>query len=85
MSTFEDIYNLRQNFTAIGLTGRTGSGCSKFADLLSKKELNEINKYSHFRKPIDFITITELKPDFKINDNFQRKYEAVHSYVADKR
>lgn len=83
-SVFKDIYDLRQNFTVIGLTGRTGSGCSKFADLLSKQDLNEINKYSYFRKPVDFKTIKELKPDFNINDNFQRKYEIVHNYVTRK-
>lgn len=82
ISVFKDIYDLRQNFTVIGLTGRTGSGCSKFADLLSKQDLDEVNKYSYYRKPGDFKTITELKPDFKINDNFQRKYEVVYNYVT---
>jgi dCMP deaminase len=31
------IYNLRQNFIIIGLTGRTGSGCSSVAKILSNK------------------------------------------------
>lgn len=30
-----ELYKLRRNFTIIGLTGRTGSGCSKIAELLS--------------------------------------------------
>ena len=30
------IYNLRSNFVVIGITGRTGSGCSEVASLLSK-------------------------------------------------
>ena len=30
-----ELYKLRRSFTIIGLTGRTGSGCSKIAELLS--------------------------------------------------
>jgi deoxycytidylate deaminase len=33
----DKIYSYRRNFLVIGLTGRTGSGCSKTAELLSKK------------------------------------------------
>lgn len=29
------LYSLRRDFTIIGLTGRTGSGCSVVADILS--------------------------------------------------
>jgi dCMP deaminase len=31
----KQLYSLRNNFTVIGLTGRTGSGCSKISELLS--------------------------------------------------
>ncbi len=31
----DKLYELRRNFTIIGLTGRTGSGCSKIAEILS--------------------------------------------------
>ena len=43
-----ELYKLRRRFTVIGLTGRTGSGCSKIAELLSsdfenlKKGLREM-------------------------------------------
>lgn len=30
------IYSQRDNFVIVALTGITGSGCSKFADLMSK-------------------------------------------------
>lgn len=47
------IYSYRRNFLVIGLTGRTGSGCSKTAELLSKNlgafripKLDSI-KYNH--------------------------------------
>lgn len=32
----DELYSLREDFSIIGLTGRTGSGCSKVAELLSK-------------------------------------------------
>ena len=47
-----ELYKLRRSFSIIGLTGRTGSGCSKIAELLSGdfnklskdiRELSEIN------------------------------------------
>lgn len=38
-----ELYKLRRSFTIIGLTGRTGSGCSKIAELLSR-DFNNLNK-----------------------------------------
>mgnify|MGYP006122432015 CR=1 FL=1 len=38
-----ELYKLRRSFTIIGLTGRTGSGCSKIAELLSSN-FNNLNK-----------------------------------------
>lgn len=39
----EQLYKLRSNFIVIGLTGRTGSGCSTVGNLLSKKLYKEFN------------------------------------------
>lgn len=62
----EQLYSLRKNFTIIGLTGRTGSGCSELANVLS----NNFNKISNIRKPED------------IDENvFQKKYKIVHNYT----
>lgn len=36
------LYELRKNFIVIGLTGRTGSGCSTVADVLSSQSLREL-------------------------------------------
>lgn len=36
----KELYSLRNNFTIIGLTGRTGSGCSKISELLSMDYVN---------------------------------------------
>lgn len=39
----DQLYELRSNFIVIGLTGRTGSGCSTVADLLSTETFEEFN------------------------------------------
>ena len=68
MSTkLDQLYSLRKNFTIIGLTGRTGSGCSDIASLLSKP-FNDCNKV--IRKPGDI--------DISV---FQRKYQIVYKYT----
>jgi deoxycytidylate deaminase len=62
----EQLYSLRKNFTIIGLTGRTGSGCSELANVLS----NNFNQISNIRKPED------------IDENvFQKKYKIIHNYT----
>lgn len=48
-----ELYKLRRSFTIIGLTGRTGSGCSKIAELLSgdfdtlKKGIRDVSKLNN--------------------------------------
>lgn len=37
------IFNLRGKFAIIGLTGRTGSGCSTVAEILSKSNFNDLS------------------------------------------
>lgn len=50
MSVIDQIYKLRHDFIVIGLTGRTGSGCSTVANVLSKKSFAEIkSEYNEFR------------------------------------
>jgi deoxycytidylate deaminase len=67
MSTkLDQLYSLRKNFTIIGLTGRTGSGCSDLANLLSKK----FNDNKLIRKPNSLETSI-----------FQRKYQIVYNYT----
>lgn len=64
----KNIYKLRTNFIIIGLTGRTGSGCTTVADLLEKgwKDLNA-------PKPTD-------KMD--INPNDRRKYQIAFDFTG---
>lgn len=66
MSTkLDQLYSLRKNFTIIGLTGRTGSGCTELSEILSK----DINSLDDLRKP-DELPISI----------FQRKYKTVYDY-----
>lgn len=44
----EQIYKLRNDFILIGLTGRTGSGCSTVADILSKPIEDLKSDYENF-------------------------------------
>src|SRR5690349_9986734 len=62
------IYQLRSNFTIIGLTGRTGSGYSDIANQLTKGFNKEIYP----------------DPDsFDLNHNSYKKYKIVYNYAAE--
>ncbi len=53
-----EIFKLRNNFSIIGLTGKTGSGCTLFADIISK--------------PIKFENITMLRrpEDIELSEKY---------------
>lgn len=61
------IYNERGAFVVIGLTGRTGSGCSTVAQILSTPKFEKLNLH----EPKEF--------DFKNND--ERKYRIIYNYA----
>ncbi len=78
MNLVENVYNLRRKFLILGLTGRTGSGCTTVADLLSggfdkisstpnfncEKMTNDDRKYLiEYR----FLKTIWKKKDFKFN------------------
>lgn len=66
MTKLDQLYSLRRNFTIIGLTGRTGSGCSELATILS----NDFNEILNIRRPEE------------IDDSvFQRKFEITHDFT----
>ncbi|SEF82642.1 hypothetical protein [Flavobacterium urumqiense] len=64
----KELYKHRTEFTIIGLTGRTGSGCSQISDLLSK-DFNNLN--SGLRETGSF-----SDPVFK------RKFEITKNYLS---
>ena len=64
----KELYKHRTDFTIIGLTGRTGSGCSQIAELLSNnfENLNKgLRSAESFSDPI-----------------FRRKYEITKNYLS---
>lgn len=62
----EHLYDERKDFIIIGLTGRTGSGCTTVAHLLS----------------LDFETFSAPKPKSGCSeDNEERKYSIAYNYV----
>ena len=68
------IYKLRQDFSIIGITGRTGSGCTKLGRILSS-EFREIRQsISFYRTPADLDGV---------QINFKRKYTVAYSYAKE--
>ena len=51
MEVVKQIYKLRQNFILIGLTGRTGSGCSTVAKVLETENVQDLkSNYRDFNE-----------------------------------
>lgn len=63
------IYDERKDFIIIGLTGRTGSGCTTAAEILKKSDFKEL----HLKSP--------KSHDF--NDSEEIKYSKIYKYVSD--
>lgn len=64
------IFQERSDFIIIGLTGRTGSGCTTVAKILSE---DDFSKHSlHTPKDLDF------------DNNEQRKYRIIYNYANEK-
>lgn len=70
------IYNLRNDFTVIGLTGQIGSGCSEVAEQLTKGFVEG-----------DFESLREVggldNETLAIKHNSYRKYRIVYSYAKE--
>jgi len=65
----DKLYELRRNFSIIGLTGRTGSGCSKIAEVLSQD--------------FDLLKKNGLRETKDIKDHIDRqKYSICHNYLS---
>lgn len=68
------IYNLRNNFTIIGLTGQIGSGCSEVAEQLERGFIA-----NDFKAP-DKTGFDKENEEFKHNSF--RKYRIIHNYAS---
>lgn len=64
----KELYKHRTDFTIIGLTGRTGSGCSQIAELLS-------NNFENLNKGL-------RSPESFSDPIFRRKYEITKNYLS---
>ncbi|HHY99818.1 MAG TPA: hypothetical protein GYA03_01855 [Tissierellia bacterium] len=62
------IYDERKDFIIIGLTGRTGSGCSTVAEILKTPKFNKL----HLNSPKEY--------DFKSSE--ERKYSILYKYAS---
>ncbi len=66
-NVIESIYNEREQFILIGLTGRTGSGCSTVSKILSEEDFRKLKL--HKPKETDF------------DNNDERKYQIIYRYA----
>jgi len=64
----EQAYGAREQFIIIGLTGRTGSGCSKVAEILQKEKIQELNLQEP--KSLGFSNVEE------------RKYSIIYNFMV---
>ncbi|WP_329806179.1 hypothetical protein [Flavobacterium facile] len=62
----KELYKHRTDFTIIGLTGRTGSGCSQISDLLSK----DFNNLSKGLRDAESFSDPVFKRKFEITKNY---------------
>lgn len=63
----DTIYNEREQFIVIGLTGRTGSGCTTVSKILQSENFSDLK----LREP----------KTTNFSNNNERKYQIIHSYT----
>jgi len=77
-----EIYRLRDSFSIIGLTGKTGSGCTKFSEIISK-ETNFCNN-KMLRHPDEIPNDIPYDRTIQLIDNniiFKKKYRICYDYI----
>ena len=79
----EKMYEQRQNFTIVALTGITGSGCSDFAELMHSQFIdNDDNGWGQESKGL-IRKLEELpKEENKRTFVFKREYETCINYCT---
>ncbi len=75
-SNIDEIYKLRKDFTIIGTTGRMGSGCSDFSNMITNRIDFTSNKY--IRTPKELFSEDSTNSDSEI---FKRKYRICYEYM----
>lgn len=81
----EEIYSLRKSFSIIGITGRMGSGYSKFAQILSapKEDFFRLDsEYSPFLRLPESINVTTNPENQSRINIFKRKYKICYDFTS---
>lgn len=65
----KSLYSQREKFVLLGLTGRTGSGCTTVSKILSKEKIEDLDLRSY--KTCDFSNADE------------RKYSVIYRYMKE--
>lgn len=69
VEAIKSLYSQRERFILIGLTGRTGSGCTTVSDILAKESMDELDLRSYKTR------------DYKSAD--ERKYSVIYRYMKE--
>ena len=77
MTTIDKIYNLRNKFSVIALTGVTGSGCTELAKLMSGNEHDFFNQ-------LRTLNALDVLENSKSSEIFKRKYIRAYSLLKKK-
>ena len=78
MNSIDKIYNLRNKFSVIALTGVTGSGCSEFANIMAGSFDEMIPKIRNVQE------LEEGHNDSKQYQVFKRKYLRAYRLIEKK-
>lgn len=65
----EQVYRNKENLIIIGLTGRTGAGCSKTAEILGKEKISDLD-------------LKEPKR-YEFNNSDERKDKIIYDYISE--
>ena len=65
----DSLYKQREDLLIVGLTGRTGAGCSTVAQILQQKSFEKLDLKSY--KTCDF------------NNSDERKYSIIHRFMKE--
>ncbi len=65
----EQVYKNKEDLIIIGLTGRTGSGCSKTAEILGKEKITDLDLKSPKR--------------YEFNNSDERKDKIIYDYISE--
>ena len=66
--SIEEMYASKSNFIILGLTGRTGSGCTTVANILGMENFKDLD--------------LKVPKEYDYNDAEERKYKVYYQYMV---